>query len=476
MNRTGIFLAVAAVLALVALVAGLPRQGGAGTTTVVSTPHPDPLVPGPNVPGSLTLSARLSHPVIGAGAQDVFVTADLAAVDVPGRTRVPVNLALVIDRSGSMSGFKLNQAKLAARQLIGQLTDDDRLAIVHYGSDVKSMDGLLATEANKSKLLAYVDSIWDDGGTNIGQGLATGRDLVLAAKSRFAVNRLILISDGQPTEGITDAPALVEIVRETRAQGMSVSAIGVGSDFNEQLMESFAEVGGGAYAFLQDAAQLASIFSKDLAAAGTQVARGVVVTFRVPQGVSVSEVLGYRTLSHTTRDGSEEIAVAMPDMASGQQERVVARLSVTGGAPGTKLELVDVGVAYTDLLQSRAAGASSLLAARVSGSVEEIATNRDKDAILYSARARSAQNTQAAAEALKSGDRAKAEQLLQQNVFYFEEAKEVAGPAAVADDLKGQAEMKQGLDQAQDGEGANVWGKQARKKARQDFGLMGSTY
>ncbi len=475
MNRTGIFLAAAAVLALVALVAGLPRSGGGSATTVIATPRPpDPVRPPPALPGSLTLTTRLSHPVVGTGAQDVFVTADLRAVDVPGQTRVPVNLALVIDRSGSMSGFKLNQAKLAARQLIGELRDEDRLAVVHFGSDVKSMDGLVATEANKARLLAYVDSIWDDGGTNIGQALAVGRDLVLKAQSKFLVNRLVLVSDGQPTEGVVDFGALIQEVRETRSHGISVSAIGVGTDFNEQLMEAFAETGGGAYAYLQDATQLAGIFKKDLAAAGTQVARGVVLTFRAPGKSGIAEALGYPTISRA--DGADAITIAMPDMAAGQTERVVVRLTVPGGAPGDRLELVDVRLAYEDVLAHQNAGATASLSAQVSASEAEVAQGRDKDAILFSARARSAANTQAAAEALKGGDREKAEQLLQQNRFFFDEAGAVAGPEAIADDLRGQAEMKQRLDAAKDPDGISGWGKEARKKARMDFGLIGNTY
>ncbi|MBS1149011.1 MAG: von Willebrand factor type protein, partial [Myxococcaceae bacterium] len=222
MNRTGIFLAAAGVLALIALVAGLPRVV---RSTTVEVPIVTP--PATSGSGSLKMTGRLSHPFVGLGRSDVFLTVDLSAVDVAGAARAPLNLALVIDRSGSMSGFKLTQAKQAAKQLVSQLTANDRLSIVHYGSDVKSMAGTFATTENKERMLSYLEGIWDDGGTNIGAGLSTGRDLLLAARSDFKVNRMILISDGQPTEGLTDANGLNAIVRETRQQGISVSSIGV---------------------------------------------------------------------------------------------------------------------------------------------------------------------------------------------------------------------------------------------------------
>lgn len=140
MNRTGIFLATAAALALVALVVGLPRLNGSPATPAAPL---RPLTPPPATVanGSLSMEARLSHPFIAIGRQSVFVTVDVRGAEVPQATRAPVNLALVIDRSGSMAGFKLNQAKQAGRQLVSQLTHTDRLTIVHYGSDVNSSTG-----------------------------------------------------------------------------------------------------------------------------------------------------------------------------------------------------------------------------------------------------------------------------------------------------------------------------------------------
>ena len=73
-------------------------------------------------------------------------------------------------------------------------------------------------------MLSYIDGIWDDGGTNIGAGITTGRDLLMSSLSGYKCNRVVLISDGQPTEGMTDTAGLTELVRETRASGISVRA------------------------------------------------------------------------------------------------------------------------------------------------------------------------------------------------------------------------------------------------------------
>lgn len=465
MNRTGIFLAAAGVLALVALVAGLPRVGHTTTTL------PQVNVPAAAASGALKMTGRLSHPYVGLGRSDVFLTVDVTAIDIPGAQRAPLNLAVVIDRSGSMSGFKLTQAKQAAKQLVSQLTANDRLSIVHYGSDVKSMAGSYATTENKERMLSYIEGIWDDGGTNIGAGLSTGRDLLLAARSDFKVSRMILISDGQPTEGLTDSNGLNAIVRETRQQGISVSSIGVGTDFNEDLMQGFAVAGSGAYAYLADASQLGTIFSKDLNQAATQVARNVTLTFELPAGVELGEVLGYRA----AQSGST-VRISMPDFAAAQLERVVARVVVGATTTGSTIDVAKLRLDYTDLLKNEAITNDASLAAMVTDQAEVVLKNRDKEASVFAARARSAVNTQQAAELLKQGESEKANALLDQNTFYFEEASQVAGPAAVEGDLAEQKSMKADFGNARDEDGRQAAGKAAKRKARIDFGLQGSTY
>ncbi len=477
MNRTGIFLGVAGVLALVALVVGLPRAGGTTTTSpVVQQP---PLVsppPSTNSNGSLSMTTRLSHPFVMIGRNDVYLTADIKAVEQQGSARSPVNLALVIDRSGSMSGFKLNQAKQAAKALVGQLRSEDRLTIVHYGSDVKAMEGIFVTPENHDRLLAYIDGIWDDGGTNIGAGLSTGRDLLLKAKHDFKVNRMILISDGQPTEGVTDHGSLTGIVREVRQAGISVSSIGVGTDFNEQLMESFAEVGAGAYAYLQDAAQLQQIFQKDLNAAGTQVARNVTLTVKVPAGARLVRALGYTPIARSTNGSEELVTIALPDFAAGTSERVVLQLSVDGTTDGVAIDVSQLTLNYTDLLASQPVTTNALVRANVTGTLSVVEKNQDGEALVFAARAQAGANTQAAVDALRKGDRAQARQLFEANKKIINGSGSVAGAPSVADDLQEQDALIQGLDSANDEGSINTYSKDARKKARLNFGLFGSTY
>jgi Ca-activated chloride channel family protein len=467
MNRTTVFLGLAGALALLALVIGVPRAAG------LHFHPPDPTGDPPVVvaDGSIRMEARLSHPYIGTGSSDVFATIDLTGAQVPGASRSPVNVALVIDRSGSMAGEKLAQAKQAARKLVEQLGEQDRIAVIHFGSDVRTFAGSWATPSNKERLLSYIDGIYDEGGTNIGDGLNAGKVQLLMAREQFKVNRIILMSDGEPTEGVTSAQDLEQLARDIRGQGVTLSAIGLGTDFNEDLMQGLAENGSGAYAYLRDGSQLATIFQKDLQQASTTIARDVLLRLDLPDGVQLGDVLGYHA---QLQDRS--VTIPMSDFSAGQVERVVVRLRVDARQPGKTVDVTGLKLQYNDLLKGGAAGAQAQLSALVTERTEEIAAHQDKQATVYAARAQSAANTNQAAELLRKGDKGGAKKLLQANEMIFEGTAKVAGAPAVAGDMAAQQATMRDFDQASDGAEVEHQVKEAKKKARVDYGRIGSTY
>jgi Ca-activated chloride channel family protein len=473
MNRTTVFLGLAGALALLALVIGVPRglQLQGNQTKVdplpISGGDPQAVV----ADGSIRMEARLSHPYIGTGSSDVFATIDLTGAQVPGATRSPVNLALVIDRSGSMAGEKLAQAKQSARKLVEQLGEQDRLAIIHFGSDVRTFAGGWATPQTKERMLSYIDGIYDEGGTNIGEGLNAGKVQLLMSREQFKVNRIILMSDGEPTEGVTNARDLEELAREIRGQGVTLSAIGLGTDFNEDLMQALAENGSGAYAYLRDGSQLATIFQKDLQQASTTIARDVLLKLDLPDGVQLGDVLGYRA-----RQEGRAVVIPMSDFSAGQVERVVVRLRVDAGAPGKAVDVTGLKLAYNDLLKGGAAGAQAQLSAMVTEKAEEVVAHQDKQATVYAARAQSAANTNRAADLFKRGDRGGAKKLLQANEMIFEDTAKVAGAPAVAQDVAEQRAVMRDFDAASSAPEVEHQVKAAKKKARMDYGKIGSTY
>lgn len=441
MNRTSIFLTVAAALLILAVVMGFPKVATQPAppppVPVVVAPPPEPVVAPVPVPvpvanpGSLSLTGRLSHPYLVPGTSDVFATLEVTAVDVPGAKRAPVNLAVVIDRSGSMSGSKIENARRAASRLVDLLEDQDRLSIVHYGTDVNSMGGVFCTSENKLKLKRYIANISDEGGTNIGDGLAVGEKHIARALTDFRVNRLLLLSDGQPTVGITTANGLSNVVRAIRNRGVSVTSLGVGADFNEDLMQKLADVGGGSYGFIsdRDPSAMATLFQRDLEQAGTMVARTVQLSFDLPAGVRFVEVYG-RPVSQV----GNKVIISMPDFSARQVEKLVVHMTASPSVTSGSIDIASFQLAYTDLLTEKPADARLSLAAMVTEDRTLAMNNRDKAATVAAGKARAAMNYQKAAVALDNGNWADANKALKDNEQIFFEADAVAGEGSMAEE------------------------------------------
>lgn len=475
MSRIALFFVAAAALAALAIAIGTP------SLRPNADPHPIAVAPPDAAPstapsnGSLKLQARLSHPVLSPGKNlDVFMSIDLGAVEIPGADRSPVNLALVIDRSGSMHGHKIEQAKSAARHLVSQLTEKDRLTVIQYGSDVRSFPATQATPGNREKMVQFIDEIRDEGGTNIGAALLAASDHLARSQSEFKVSRAILISDGQPTEGVVDDGRLVQMAREMRTRGISVSAIGVGTDFNEDLMQALAEFGSGSYGYLRDASALSSLFQKDLRQAGTEVARDVSVSIDLPPGVEMGEALGHRS-----SQSGRTVRIPMPDFAAGQSERVVVRLEVQAPDTGGTFRIADVKAQYADRVQSGPAELAVALSARVSKDQQEVLSRRDPEALVFAARARTGLNTRKAAEALSRGDREQARSYLQASSLLLQGMRGVEGGAVggyLAAEEAEQKELSEGMSAASTPEQVSDQIKNAKIGALKALGHTGSTF
>ncbi len=437
MNRTTTFLVIAAALGLMALVVKLP-----GPSSAVAAPaRPElpvqtaRLVEAPKgTPGSLTLAGKLSHPYVTPGTSDIYLSLEVSGVDVPGARRAPVNLSVVLDRSGSMAGEKIAHARKAALALVDQLDEHDRLAVIHYGSDVVVFPGAFVTDENKRRLKAFIARIQDEGGTNIGEGLTAGKAQLDLGRSDFKVNRLILLSDGQPTVGVTSVAGLTRLAQRYHSDGTTLTSIGIGLDFNEDLMQRLAEVGGGSYAYLQDSNAIASIFERDLKQAGTAVARDVTLGLTLPAGVRFGEVLGRSASVNGTA-----VLIPLPDFSARQIERLVVRVSVlAGGTSNEAIDVADLKLNYRDVLADQPADANLKLAAMVTVNATLASARRDKDAVVAATRALSAVNYKNAAGWLERGDGRRASAELKKNERLFDDVGDLAGKELETDRAQNQ--------------------------------------
>ena len=170
----------------------------------------------------LQLSSTLGSTYVLQGTHLAYMAVSLTAPEQLHQKRPKVDLSVVLDRSGSMEGEKLSQAKLAARQLIANLDIQDRFSIVSYRTDVKLlMPTTLATESAKQAALMTISEIYSDGGTNLSGGLEMGRQQLASLQDRSRrVQRIVLISDGQANEGIVNPEQLADLASSTADDGV----------------------------------------------------------------------------------------------------------------------------------------------------------------------------------------------------------------------------------------------------------------
>ena len=191
------------------------------------------------------------------GLNSPIVAADLE--------RPPLTLAVVIDVSGSMrSDGKIGFVRTGLRQMINELYDDDQVALIAYESDVRVLAPMQTLADNRNALQNIVNDLAADGGTNLYAGLERGYQEVFAHYDSGRQNRVILLSDGEPTAGITDADSILELSRRYNSDGVGLTTVGLGSAFNYQLMRGLAEQGDGNFYFVEDAGAVEEVFTEEL--------------------------------------------------------------------------------------------------------------------------------------------------------------------------------------------------------------------
>ena len=257
------------------------------------------------------------------------------------RRRPPASIAFVIDRSGSMSGEKVRLVKEAVRQGIDRLASDDRFAVVVYDDviDVVAASALATPDARRRALEA-LSTIDARGTTNLGEGWLRGAEQVAAHLQSEGVNRVLLLTDGLANVGMTDPAELERHARELRARGVSTSTFGVGQDFDERLLEAMADAGGGAFRYIENAAQIPDHIAGEVGEVLEVTAREVSLVVTSPDRVQVEPVTPYPIEG---RPGRADVGIG--DLVADQAVRIVLRirfpLGEGGRDVGASFELVD---------------------------------------------------------------------------------------------------------------------------------------
>ena len=257
--------------------------------------------------------------------------------------RPPMALSLVIDRSGSMAGDKIANARMAALNFISRLRDGDILSIYAYDDTVMNVFGPSVLEpASREMVTTRVNSLQPGGSTNIYGGLVAAQQALSTAPGSHPIRRTILISDGLANVGPSSPDEIGMIGARGTDMGIQITTIGVGMDYDERLMLTVAMRGAGRFYHLAEPGQMANILAQELDYMNRTVATGAVLEIVPVAGV---QILGAEGIE--VRHQGNRVILPLGALYSRQRREVLLRVQADTSAPGARA-LGQVRLRYAD--------------------------------------------------------------------------------------------------------------------------------
>lgn len=335
---------------------------------------------------------------------EVLVTAAETAAQRP---RVPLNLALVIDTSGSMNDQgKLDYVKQAALALIDRLRPEDRFALIAYSTKARVLFPSQRVEQGQ-QMQWLINSLEATGGTNLGEGLLEGYREVRNYASPAMTNRVLLLSDGLANIGITSSAELSRLVLDQAEAGISLSSFGVGLEFNEDLMAAVAESGRGMYYFIDHPESMNSILSKEFKSVEQLAAADIKVNIVIGSDLVIDQVFA----NSFTVNGNT-VSVRFGDLAGGERRRLQIRLLPRQRGAGRSDNAAQVNVSCLLPGSSSALALSQNIGLIYTEDTKTAAAHQDKEVSERSAVFEANQAKKEAALAVDKGDQGRAAVIL----------------------------------------------------------------
>ena len=298
--------------------------------------------------------------VLAGKAQNIAVKISLAGIkpekadnERDGAERPAINLAIVIDRSGSMQGDRIVVARQAAIEAVNALGDRDIVSVITFAN---SASVLVAAQsaANKESIISKIRRIEASGGTAIFEGVSLAQDELGKFLSKDRVNRMILLSDGQANIGPSSPDELGRLGAVLRKHDISASTIGLGLDYNEDLMTRLAGKSDGNSYFAKNASDLPPIFAAELKDALSVVAQSVKLRVEFENGTLPTEILG-----REGRIDGNSVILDFNQIYGGQEKFVIVNATVPAGEPAQTRQIARARATYFNPFNERETVASA---------------------------------------------------------------------------------------------------------------------
>ncbi len=263
--------------------------------------------------------------------------------------RPNLQLALVIDRSGSMKGASMKAVQQALRSLVEKLGPDDVISLISFNNEAELL--LKPTEVkNRKAILAAIDSLEADGGTNIEAGLTVGFDQLAGLEQKKGYQkRLMLFTDARPNVGRTDSGSFRTITERYAKEEIGLTAFGVGLNFGQELIYHISQLRGGNFFFLETPEKIANVFEKEFDYLVTPVVYDLRVNIKTPEGMKLTAVYGLPTWKPGDRDAELHVPTVF---FSSNRGAIVLRYERDDDAPlslGQGDLLADGSLSYIDI-------------------------------------------------------------------------------------------------------------------------------
>jgi len=324
------------------------------------------------------LSASLANPVLMADTkQTTYLKIGLTGFEMEEmRRRAPVNIAIVVDKSGSMQGEKIRHAREAALMAVDRLGANDIVSVVAYDDMVSVL--VPATRASDKQVIRDGIRRLEAGGrTALFAGVSKGAHEIRKFLDRNRVNRMILLSDGLANVGPDSPGALGDLGASLRKEGISVTTLGLGLGYNEDLMTQLAKKSDGNHAFVEHPHDLARIFDHEFGDVLSVVAQEVVIRIHCANGVRPIRVLG--------RDADisgNHVVAEINQLYSNQEKYVLLEVEVPAARANTTDDIAKVAVSYANMETKTPERLTSTVSARFSESRKEVTRKRDKEVMV----------------------------------------------------------------------------------------------
>jgi Ca-activated chloride channel family protein len=293
---------------------------------------------------TLTIEGRIGNPRLArSGRGETFVMLEAKPADaLTARVAAPVNLSIVIDRSGSMKGTRIRNAISAAQAAVDRLNDGDAVNVVTFDTQTQVVVPVTTIGPGaRERVNAAIRGIGLGGDTCISCGIEEG--LRLLAETSGKVNRIILLSDGDANHGVRDVPGFRGLAQRAQGRSVSITTIGVDVDYNEKIMAAIAQDSNGRHYFVADDSGLARVFEQEAQTLTSTVASSAEVAIELAPGVELD-----RVYDRSFRRVGNQVIVPLGTFSGQDVRTVLLKVRVPHDREGTQA-VASVDLTYRDL-------------------------------------------------------------------------------------------------------------------------------